>query len=101
MIGRFEVQYDKHRAVVRSVTILSVAVGGVKLNQRYPDGFTPLQLEASTLGALGSALLAFAARRFGFRRTSSTLVDVGLGFVTGTLASGVGSGKVPLLAKKE
>ena len=94
-------QYDAHRNVVRSVTILSVAVGAVKLNQRYPDGFTPLQLEASTLGAMGSALLAFAARRFGWRRTSSSFVDVGLGFVSGGLASNVGSGKIPLLAKKQ
>ena len=98
--GKVETAYDKHRTPVRAVTILAVAVGGVKLNQKYPDGFTPLQLEASTLGALGSALLAFAFRRFGWRRTSSTFVDVGLGFVTGTLASGVGSGKMPMLAKK-
>ena len=99
-LGQAETQYDKHRAIVRGVTILSVAVGAVKLNQQYPDGFTPLNLEASTLGALGSGLLAFAFRRFGWRRTSSTLVDVGLGFVTGTLSSNVGSGKTPLIAKK-
>lgn len=96
--GKVEGLFDSNRNVVRGVTIMGVAIGAVKLNQQYPDGLTPLKLEASTCVAVGTTMAAFAARHFGFKRLASAAVDVALGAVTGTLAADVQAGKTPLLA---
>ena len=92
--------FDKHRGTVRAATVLGTAVGAVQLNGMYPEGLTELHLEASTVAAVGSGVLAVAARRFGYKRVASAAVDVTLGAVTGTVVSSRITGKTPMLAKK-
>jgi hypothetical protein len=90
--------YNQHREVVRGLTMIGAGIGAVKLNQRYPEGLTPLKLEASTCVALGTTTAALIARHYGYKRVASSFVDVTIGAVAGTVASDIGRGKTPMMA---
>jgi len=93
--------YDQHRTVVRVLTFTAAAVGAVQVNKKFPDGVQipfGIKLEASTVGSLGALGFAALFRKLGWRRTSSTLVDVGVGGLAGTIVDSVSRDK-PLIAR--
>jgi hypothetical protein len=98
--GAIERTYDKHRTLTRVLTIAGATIGAAKLNQRYPDGLNLkwFRAQASAVVAVGAIGGALIARKLKWRRTCSTLVDVGIGTALGTGVNVV-QGK-PLMSAK-
>jgi len=92
--------FDRHRQVVRAVTVTTGAVGAVQLNRRYPAGVNlgVARVPAGAVGTVAALGGAMIAKRVGYPRIASGLVDLGVGGGIGTLMDSAATGE-PLMAR--
>lgn len=97
--------HDKHRQTVRLLVVTSSAVAAVRLNKAWTKpslggdrGITPLNLEASTITAVGSLVLGGVLKRYKWTKSGDLMMDFGIGQIVGPTVCAVAQGKIPLLA---
>jgi hypothetical protein len=91
--------YNRTRPLVRVATVTVGAVGAVRLNQRVPGGVNlgVARVPAGAVAAVASFGGALVAKKAGYPRIASSLVDLGVGGAIGTVYDAATGGQ-PLLA---